>query len=175
MKIPLPILFLLEFEIASSSPPPDQYSVRAIFQMSVESNPRLHWLSFSLLCDWVRKLASHSQPIRCKTKTYPDLVARVFPRFRLIGCSYFEFSLGLRVIFLSFDWLLRFIGFFLYDTQSKSVRYWWPVFLLLYSVRRTQNQSSKSSRNCGVKYNKVRGSEPFIQQKRKAWWDLSWF
>ena len=32
MKIPLPILFLLEFEIASSSSPPDQYSVRAIFK-----------------------------------------------------------------------------------------------------------------------------------------------
>ena len=87
--------------------------------MSVESNPRLHWLSFSLLCDWVRKLASHSQPIRCKTKTNPDLVARVFPRFRLIGCSYFEFSLGLRVIFLSFDWLLRFIGFFIPHSIEK--------------------------------------------------------
>ena len=123
--------------------------------MSVESNPRLHWLSFSLLCDWVRKLASHSQPIRCKTKSYPDLVARVFPRFRLIGCSYFEFSLGLRVIFFSFDWLLRFIGFFIrHSIEKRSLLM--TCFLLLYSVRRTQNQSSKSSRNCGVKYNKVR-------------------
>ena len=123
--------------------------------MSVESNPRLHWLSFSLLCDWVRKLASHSQPIRCKTKTYPDLVARVFPRFRLIGCSYFEFSLGLRVIFLSCDWLLRFIGFFIrHSIEKRSLLM--TCFLLLYSVRRTQNQSSKSPRNCGVKYNKVR-------------------
>ena len=89
--------------------------------MSVESNPRLHWLSFSLLCDWVRKLASHSQPIRCKTKTYPDLVARVLPRFRLIGCSYFEFSSGLRVIFLSFDWLLRLIGFCFTTLNRKAV------------------------------------------------------
>ena len=137
--------------------------------MSVESNPRLYWLSFSLLYDWVRKLASHSQPVRCKTKTNPDLVARVFPRFRLIGCSYFEFSLGLRVIFLSFDWLLRFIGFFYTTLNRKAFVTDDLFFLLLYSVRRTQNQSSKSSRNCGVKYNKVRGSEPFIQQKRKAW------
>ena len=124
--------------------------------MSVESNPRLYWLSFSLLYDWVRKLASHSQPVRCKTKTNPDLVARVFPRFRLIGCSYFEFSLGLRVIFLSFDWLLRFIGFFYTTLNRKAFVTDDLFFLLLYSVRRTQNQSSKSSRNCGVKYNKVR-------------------
>ena len=87
--------------------------------MSVESNPRLYWLSFSLLYDWVRKLASHSQPVRCKTKTNPDLVARVFPRFRLIGCSYFEFSLDLRVIFLSFDRLLRFIAFFIPHSIEK--------------------------------------------------------
>ena len=100
--------------------------------MSVESNPRLHWLSFSLLCDWVRKLASHSQPIRCKTKTYPDLVARVFPRFRLIGCSYFELSLGLRVIFLFFDWLLRFIGFF-YTTLNRKAFVTDDLFFYFYT------------------------------------------
>ena len=44
--------------------------------------------------------------IRCKIKTNYDVIARVFPRFRQFGCLYFEFSLALKVIFLSSDWLL---------------------------------------------------------------------
>ena len=40
-----------------------------------------------------------SQPIRCKTKTIYDLVARVFPRFWQFAL-YFEFSLALKGIFL---------------------------------------------------------------------------
>ena len=60
---------------------------------------------FTSLCDWFRKLAQLSQPIRCKTKTNHDLVARVFPRFRQFGFC-FEFSLALKGIFLSSYWLL---------------------------------------------------------------------
>ena len=33
------------------------------------------------MCDWSRKLALLSQPIRCETETSHDLVARVLPRF----------------------------------------------------------------------------------------------
>ena len=50
---------------------------------------------FTSLCDWFRKLAQLSQPIRCKTKTNHDLVARVFPR------------LGSLVFALSSHWLLK--------------------------------------------------------------------
>ena len=59
----------------------------------------------SSLCEGFRKLAQLSQPIRCKTKTNHDLVARVFPRFRQFGFC-FEFSLALKGIFLSSYWLL---------------------------------------------------------------------
>ena len=50
------------------------------FQFSVESNPGLHWFCFTVLCEWSRKLAPPSKPIRYKTKTNRDLVTRVFPR-----------------------------------------------------------------------------------------------
>ena len=55
-------------------------------QLSVESNPRLHWFWFTTLCNWSRKLAPPSQPIRFKT----ELMTRVFPRFRPVTCIYFE-------------------------------------------------------------------------------------
>ena len=34
------------------------------FQMSFKSNPGVHWSCFTLLCDWSKKLAPPSQPIR---------------------------------------------------------------------------------------------------------------
>ena len=80
-------------------------------------------IGFALLlsCDWLKKkLAPRFQPIRCKTNTNHDLVARVFPRFRRFGCCYFEFSLALSVIFLSSDWPLWLLWFWFYDAQSKS-------------------------------------------------------
>ena len=174
MKIPLPTLFLLEFEIASSSSPPDQYSVRAIFKWV--SKVIRDCIGCPFLCSMIGLGNSRH------TLNQSDAKLKPIP----IWSPAFSRALGWLVVrTLSSHWVLELFSFlligccdslvFLYDTQSKSVRYWWPVFLLLYSVRRTQNQSSKSSRNCGVKYNKVRGSEPFIQQKRKAWWDLSWF
>ena len=36
--------------------------------LSVESNPGLNWICFTVLFDWPRKLAPPSQPIRCKLK-----------------------------------------------------------------------------------------------------------
>ena len=47
-----------------------------------------------MLCDWSRKFAPPSQPIRCKIKTNRDLVSRVFPRLRTVTCVYSEFSLA---------------------------------------------------------------------------------
>ena len=55
----------------------------------------LRWFCFSSLCNWSRKLAPTSQPIRCKTKIkHDDLVTRVFPRFKQFGCFHFEFSMA---------------------------------------------------------------------------------
>ena len=50
--------------------------------MSVESNPGLHWVCFTTFCDWSRKLAPLSQPVRCKTNSNRDLVTHVFPRLK---------------------------------------------------------------------------------------------
>ena len=75
-------------------------SVRAIFF------PGLHWFWFTMHCDWSRKLAPPSQPIRCKTKTNHDLVTHVFPRLSPVTCVYFEFLLAPSDIFLCSDWLL---------------------------------------------------------------------
>ena len=155
MKIPLPTLFLLEFEIASSSSPPDQYSVRAIFKWV--SKVIRDYIGCPFLCSVIGLGNSRH------TLNQSDAKLKAIP----IWSPTFSRALGWLVVrTLSSHWVLELFSFlligccdslvFLYDTQSKSVRYWWPVFLLLYSVRRTQNQSSKSSRNCGVKYNKVR-------------------
>ena len=74
------------------------------FQWSIE---RI-WecIVYILLCPVISlvKLAPLSQPIRCRTKTIDDLVARVFPRFWRF--FYLEFSLVPRSIFLSSDWPL---------------------------------------------------------------------
>ena len=68
--------------------------------MLVIWNCRLKF-SFTLSCNWSRKLAPLSRPIRCKTKTKHNLVTRVFPRFRQFGCFYFEFSWLPYVFFLA--------------------------------------------------------------------------
>ena len=72
------------------------------FQLSVESNPGLHWFCFTTLCDWSRNLAPLFQPIRCITKTNRDLVTRVFPRLRPFTCICFEFSLAPWNIYCTF-------------------------------------------------------------------------
>lgn len=48
---------------------------------------------FTSLCQRSRKLAPSSQPIKCKTKFNPNLVTRVFLRFKEGACFYFEFWL----------------------------------------------------------------------------------
>ena len=88
--------------------------------MSVESNPGLHWFCFTVLCEWSRKLAPPSKPIRYKTKTNRDLVTRVFPRLRPVTCVYFDFSLAPSDIFVCSNWPLWLLWFWFYDTQSKS-------------------------------------------------------
>ena len=47
-------------------------TLRAIFQLSVKSNPGLHWFCFTMLCDWSKNLLPLSGPIKCKTETNHD-------------------------------------------------------------------------------------------------------
>ena len=52
------------------------------------------------LCDWSRKLALPSQPIKLITETKRSLVTHVFPRFRQFAWFFFfDFSLALNDIF----------------------------------------------------------------------------
>ena len=55
-----------------------------------------------------------------KLKTNHDLVAHVFPRFRLFDCFYSEFPLALKGIFLSSERPLLFLWFWFHNTRSKS-------------------------------------------------------
>ena len=71
--------------------------------MEYQSSLKLHCFCFTSHFYWCRKLASLPRPIRCKSKTNHDLVARIFPRFRQFGSFYSEFSLALKI--LSFFWL----------------------------------------------------------------------
>ena len=57
--------------------------------------------TLTMLCDWPRKLAPPSQPIRCKTETNRDFFTRVFPRLRPVTCV------------LSSRWLLLIFSFVL--------------------------------------------------------------
>ena len=43
--------------------------------------PQLLLFCIATLCDWLKKLTPLPRPIRSKTKTNPDLLARVFPAF----------------------------------------------------------------------------------------------
>ena len=53
----------------------------------------LLWFCFTSLCDWLKNLAPLSRPIRSKTQTNRDLLARVFPRLAPVTCICFEFWL----------------------------------------------------------------------------------
>ena len=55
-----------------------------------------------------------TQPIRCKTKTNRDLVARVFLRLAPVTCICFEFLL------VHCDWTLQLLWFWFHDTQLKT-------------------------------------------------------
>ena len=95
-----------------------------IFQVKVESinmRPKALMESFSTECRkssriawvllhfdlWLVKTTPLSQPIRCKTETNHDGVARVFPRFRQLG-----------VLTLNPRWLFKPFVFFLSVTVS---------------------------------------------------------
>ena len=79
---------------------------------------------FATLHDWLKKFAPVFHPIRSKTKTNRDLLARVFPRFASATCNYFEFWL-VHCIVCSL-WLARVITLVLvlrHSTENHSIIY----------------------------------------------------
>jgi len=58
--------------------------------LSVESNVLFALVLLSSLSDWLKRLAPLFQPIKSKTKTTRNLLARVFPRLTLITCICFD-------------------------------------------------------------------------------------
>ena len=101
---------------------------------NVESNPRLHWYSFTLFCDWSRKLVLFSWPIRYKIKTNHSLVAGVFPRFRWFGCFSFDFS-----------WALK----------GSSLFFWWVV-VIIFVLRHSLEKSSVNTYHLAERYSRIR-------------------
>ena len=85
------------------------FLLQSSFQLRSKSNPGLYSVGFPLLRSVIgpeNSRLSLSQSIIYKIKTNHVLVAPVFPRFRHSGWFYFEFSLVIKDIFLSSDWLL---------------------------------------------------------------------
>ena len=68
----------------------------------------------------VQKTRATLSTNQMQTKTNHNLVARVFPRLRQLGCFCIEFSLALIGNFLPPDWPLLLFWFEFYDTQLKS-------------------------------------------------------
>ena len=101
----------------------------------------LNWVSklirdcfgcFTSLSHWSRKLTPLTRPIRCKTKTNGDLVARVFPPLRQFTCFDFAFLLTVKGTLLSSDWLLWFLYFWFHDNQSRSALSRWTKLIKRY-------------------------------------------
>ena len=78
------------FRLSVAKPEPKKIMTqsKSKFQLSVESNPWLNWFCLTTVCDWSRKFAPISQPIKCKTKIDRDVVTRVFPRYREFACLF---------------------------------------------------------------------------------------
>ena len=84
---------------------------------TVESSPGLLSFILILLCDWSRKPAPSSQPIRCKTKDNPGLAIR----FSRASSSFFDFTLSSHwpMIMLTFDRSLGLFWLWCFDPHCK--------------------------------------------------------
>ena len=71
----------------------------------------IYWFCFTSFRDWSRKLAPLSPPIRFKTETNCDLVARVFPRFRQFACFALSFHWLFEIFLLAMISLCDCVGF----------------------------------------------------------------
>ena len=97
-----------------------KYTIQSNFQFDVERDLRLHWFCFTSFCDWVRKLTPLSPPVRCRTKTNDDLIARVFPHFS--GPSLPLFTICSYWLYYSFSRLAVVITLVLVLRQSVEKR-----------------------------------------------------
>ena len=68
------------------------------------------------LCDRIKSLAPLSRPIKIKTKTNSDLLARFFPRYMY----FLRILIGPSVACVCCDWPEYLLLFWLYDTQLKT-------------------------------------------------------
>ena len=57
----------------------------------MKNNLLMKSIMLSSVCDWLRNLAPHSQPISDKRKTNPELFANIFPRLALAACKYLSY------------------------------------------------------------------------------------
>ena len=118
------------------------------------------WFCLTSLCDWSRKLAPSSQPIRCKIKNNRSLLTRVFPRFSQYNCFYFEFSLALKVFLLLLIGCCDYFGFWYYDTQPKNS---------LFTVIGLENSSHSHPIGCKLKLFVI-WSPQFSCASSNLWW-----
>ena len=77
---------------------------RAVFNWVSKVITQLLWFCIATVCDWLKNFAPLSQPIRSKTKTNRDLLARVFPRLARATCICFELWLVHWIVYDCCDW-----------------------------------------------------------------------
>ena len=70
----------------------------AVFNRVSKLMRLMHWFCYTSLRDWSRNLVPPSQPIKCRTRTSYDLVARAFPRFREFSFTFRSY--GLLIVFV---------------------------------------------------------------------------
>ena len=81
------------------------------FPIKWSKKSRIELVFLDTPCDWFRKLAPLSPPIRWKTEINRDLVIRIFPRPRQLVFNYSEISLAPYDIVHSSDWPLILLWF----------------------------------------------------------------
>ena len=82
-------------------------------RLSVEINLRLLWFCFTTLCDLLAKLAPLSQPMRNKTKTNRDFLARIFLHLVQLFTQLKQLPVSTDwfiALFLRLFWLVRLIS-----------------------------------------------------------------
>ena len=93
---------------------------RTVFNWVSKVITQLLWFCIAMVCDWLKHLTPLSQPIRSKTKTNRDLLARVFPRLVRATCICFELWLVHWTVYDCCDWSEKLLWFWFYDTQMKT-------------------------------------------------------
>ena len=77
---------------------------RVLFNWVSKVIPQLLWFCIATLCDWLKNLAPLPRPVRGKTKTNRDLLARVFLRLAWAKCICFKLWLVHMIVYDCCDW-----------------------------------------------------------------------